>query len=47
MSGIDYIKKYLAETIEMVEQKANRKVILRRLNKLAEMLGVRDETTTR
>jgi len=44
MEGMDYIQKYVAETIELVEQKANRKVILRRLKKLSEMLEVeRDE----
>jgi len=38
MEGYKYIQKYIAETIEMVQQKRNRKCILRRLEALAEMI---------
>ena len=38
MEGKKYILKYIAKTIEMVQQKSNRKCILRRLEALAEMI---------
>ena len=38
MEGEKYILKYIAETIEMVQQKRNRKCILRRLEALVEMI---------